>query len=152
VHKYSAIATEVDGFKFPSKLEADTYSYLRAIHDAGGMANLRLQHPYPLHGQDGSKVCSYVLDFQVEFSNGDLFAVESKGVMTPVAKLKLKLFSAEYQVPLLVVTSKNLKDLRDALYEVLSVEKIERESQFRFWLNQQIKPVRKRKSKSKKVA
>jgi Protein of unknown function (DUF1064) len=149
-HKYNAKAVEIDGIKFPSKLEGDAYAYLRGIHDAGGMQNLRLQLPYALHS-NGVKVCTYVLDFQCEFSDGTLEAIEAKGVMTPVARLKLKMFAAEYEIPLIVVTGNTLSILKGALYEVLSNPQAEREAAFKQWLQQQRNPKRKQKRKIKAI-
>lgn len=112
MHKYRAVKKTVDDIVFPSTLEADTYIALRDIHNSGGMKNLRLQVPYALHGVDGRKVCTYQLDFLCEMPSGQRFAIESKGKMTPVASLKLKLFAAEYGVPLVVVKSDSLRTLQ----------------------------------------
>lgn len=138
VGRYQATKRECDGFQFDSELEFDTYTFLRAIHDAGGMANLKLQVLYKLHGVDGSVVCKYILDFLCELSNGLTYAVESKGKMTREASIKLKLFRAEYgkQTPLVVIRDKNLHQLRDVQNEVLCSVPKEREACFRFWMRE----------------
>jgi hypothetical protein len=151
VHKYRAVKTTIDDIVFPSGLEADTYRRLRDVHDSGGMKNLRLQVPYPLHSANGKKVCTYQLDFLAELEDGSTIAFESKGVMTPVASLKLKLFSAEYGIPLVVITSKNLPALRAISSIVRSTVQSYRPMAFKSEVQEQFFP-KKTKRRSRKAA
>jgi hypothetical protein len=150
MHKYRAVKQSVDGIVFPSGLEADTYRALRDIHNCGGMQNLRLQVPYVLHGIDGRKVCTYQLDFLCEMLSGQRFAFESKGVMTAVASLKLKLFSAEYGVPLVVIKSDSLRTLQTVSALVRSTVASYRPMAFAVEVEEQFLP--KKKVKRRKSA
>ena len=45
---------------------------------------------------NGEKIGTYICDFKVTYNNGKVEYIETKGFWTPVAKLKLKLFTALY--------------------------------------------------------
>jgi hypothetical protein len=94
--KYRNVRTEVDGITFDSKKEATRYGVLRLMEAGGFIRNLRLQVPYAIK-VNGVKVCTYKADFVYEekFHNGWKEIVEdTKGVMTPVYRLKKKLMRA----------------------------------------------------------
>ena len=81
----------LDGIVFDSKLEMNAYRYLRDL----GVAFER-QIPFVLmegFEHEGKKVqpIRYVCDFQVKSLDGTSFIVDTKGVITPDCRLKLKL-------------------------------------------------------------
>lgn len=45
---------------------------------------------------NGDKIATYICDFRVIWNSGKEELIEVKGMWTPVAKLKLKLFQALY--------------------------------------------------------
>lgn len=94
--KYNSTKTEVDGFRFDSLLEASTYLDLKRLHDQEVIANISLQQPFNLYARSGQTVAKYIADFVCELPNGKVVVVESKGMSTPVWKLKKKLFVADY--------------------------------------------------------
>lgn len=47
-HKYRAVATWVDGIKFPSKAEARRYQQLRLLEKAGEIGHLEIQPVFPI--------------------------------------------------------------------------------------------------------
>jgi hypothetical protein len=99
-HKYGAVPTVTDGIRFPSKKEARRYGALKLLLQAGAITELELQPRYTLHGTRGEPVCVYVADFR--YHDGTVIVVEDcKGFLTPLFKLKKKLFEQEYQ-PLLL--------------------------------------------------
>lgn len=109
-HKYGAKQKEVDGIKFPSVAEANRYSILMLRFRAGEITRLRLQPRFALVCDDASgapgakiEVAEYVADFRylervdTGHSAGSIDVVEDvKGYLTPVYRLKIKLFKAQY--------------------------------------------------------
>lgn len=53
MNKYSAVATVVDGIRFPSLKEARRWGELKLMERAGEIRNLRRQVPIMLEGRDG---------------------------------------------------------------------------------------------------
>jgi hypothetical protein len=94
--KYGAIRTEVDGVTFASKAEARRYAELKLLERAGEIAQLELQPRYPLV-VNGVKVATYVGDFRY-IERGGLVVEDTKGVRTPVYKLKAKLMLAVHGI------------------------------------------------------
>lgn len=97
-HKFSAVRTEVDGLKFPSKKEARYYAELKIRVAAGEVLFFLMQVPFHLPG--GVK---YVLDFMEFWADGSVHCVETKGVETEAFKLKKRLVEATYPVKIEVV-------------------------------------------------
>lgn len=62
-HKFNARRCEEDGFSFPSKLERDTYSHLKNLHDKGCITNIILQQTFYLKSNSGVTIGKYVADF-----------------------------------------------------------------------------------------
>lgn len=95
--KYKNTRCEVDGFKFASKLERDFYLACKAWKQQGYIHDFEMQTVFNLHG--GIK---YKLDFLICCGTpGDPIRckkryVEVKGYFTQVARLKKKLFEADY--------------------------------------------------------
>ncbi len=102
-HKYSAIATEIDGHRFPSRAEARRYSELRMLEKAGEIEGLELQPKFPLI-VNGEKVGTYIADFRYRMGKSKTIEVieDVKGVATPVFKLKQKMVRAQYGIEIAV--------------------------------------------------
>ena len=97
-HKFGAVATVVDGHKFPSKAEARRYQELRLLERAGKITGLRLQPRYDLH-VNGRKIGSYVGDFEyVERHGGTTVTEDVKGMKTPMYRWKKKHLLAQWGI------------------------------------------------------
>jgi hypothetical protein len=118
-HKYKAASVEIDGHVFPSQLEGNTYSLLKRICRSNTTGiKIKLQHLFELRSQSGSIVCKYLPDFLLSFQDSQI-AIESKGVMTDLAALKIRFFKAEYPgIPIFVVKKDDLKKLLAIATEV----------------------------------
>ncbi len=90
-HKYNAKATEVDGYKFDSKAEANYYTLLKVQEIEGSIVGMLRQ--VPLHLAPG---VTYRMDFLIFYSDGTCEGVEVKGFETPEWKIKKKLIEKEY--------------------------------------------------------
>ena len=91
-NKYHAKKITVDGIVFDSKKEARRYGELKLMQKAGKIQDLDIHFPIDLE-VNGVKICTWVCDF-VYYQNDDLIYEDTKGVKTPVYKLKKKLFEA----------------------------------------------------------
>ena len=100
--KYHAIRTEVDGIVFASKKEANRYQELKMLERAGEIRKLEIQVKYPIV-VNNAKICHYIADFRyIDCRFGNQVIVEdTKGVKTPVYKLKAKLMKAIYGMDIL---------------------------------------------------
>lgn len=100
--KYGAKKTEVDGFVFDSKAEANRYSELVLAERAGEISNLVVQPMFPLIVND-KKIGKYIADFQYTDRDGNRVVEDVKGVSTPVYRLKKKLVEAIYDIHIVEV-------------------------------------------------
>lgn len=100
--KYRNKITIVDGRKFDSKAEADTYLKLKSLGEFGQIKKLTLQPKYPIT-VNGKKVCSYIGDFLVHWSDGRVELWDVKGMKTPVYNLKKKLVKAIYGIDIIEI-------------------------------------------------
>jgi hypothetical protein len=91
-HKYRAQKTDVGGRTYASKLEASYAERLRYQRDIEGTVVGWLEQ-VPLHLSCGAK---YVVDFLVFEADGNVRAVECKGMETAVYKLKKRMVEQEY--------------------------------------------------------
>lgn len=93
-NKYRAIKTMVDGIQFASRREAERYNGLKLLLRCGDISDLRLQVKYDII-INGQKVCAYIADF-VYYDNATEKEIieDSKGMSTPVFRLKKKLMKA----------------------------------------------------------
>jgi hypothetical protein len=98
--KYRAVPTIIDGIRFPSRLQAARYRVLKLLQMAGKISNLRLEVPYNIKVCN-VHVCTYIADF-VYLENGIEIVEDSKGVMTPIFRLKRKLIKAALGVEIRV--------------------------------------------------
>ena len=102
-HKYGAVATEVDGHRFPSKREARRYSDLKLLLRAGEIEDLELQPKFPI-SVNGHAICEYRADFRYRNRRTQITVVEdSKGVRTPEFIIKKKLVLAVHGVSVVEV-------------------------------------------------
>lgn len=89
-NKFNAIATTVDGIRFPSIKEARRWGELRLMERAGEIRALRRQVVIPLEGRDGplltrtGRPMKLTVDFAYEDSRADWATVyeDSKGKPT----------------------------------------------------------------------
>lgn len=92
MNKYRAKPTWVDNVRFASKKEAGRYVVLKFLLQEGKIHNLLLHQTHKLK-VNGHLICSYVSDFEYEL-DGVHVIEDTKGVRTPVYKLKKKLMLA----------------------------------------------------------
>jgi hypothetical protein len=90
-HKYSAVRTELDGIKFPSKAQARYYASLKAMQASGEVVGFLREVPFYLPGG-----VRYVCDFQVFWADGRVAFIDVKGVETTVFKAKKRMVEALY--------------------------------------------------------
>lgn len=95
-NKFKAVRVKSNGRTFDSKAEAQHYEILRLREMGGQIVALQCQPKYPLE-VNGVVVCVYIADFSY-FENGRpvVDEVKSKPTMTPVYRLKRKLFKILY--------------------------------------------------------
>ena len=110
-HKYHAVATWVDGIKFPSKAEARRYQHLRLLERAGAIRGLEVQPCYLLEAVNPSNgevtpVGVYRADFRyqeiqqpLDGSPRSRTVVEDvKGMRTVVYRLKKRMVEGQYGI------------------------------------------------------
>jgi hypothetical protein len=97
-HKFHAKPVEEDGHHFPSKLEWKLYKQLLLQQKAGEVLFFLRQVPFHLPG--GVK---YVLDFLVFYTNGEVKALDAKGMETDTFTLKKKMVEDLYPIEILVI-------------------------------------------------
>ena len=100
MNKYHARKTTFDGITFDSASEASRYAELKMLEKNGEITDLRRQVPFVLLDDyviSGKKKrgIKYVADF-VYFEDGIEHIEDVKGILTPVYKLKKKMFEARY--------------------------------------------------------
>ena len=107
--KYGAIKTMVDGITFDSNRESVRYRELRNMQRAGMVKNITLQPKFLLQDgyrrSDGKRIraINYIADFKVEYPDGHIEIEDSKGIETPIFKIKRKLLEAKYDLILKIV-------------------------------------------------
>ena len=104
VGKYNAQGSRIDGYFFHSKAEATRYCQLKRLAEQGTIVQLQLQPRFPI-SVDGQAICVYIADFQYKVMNeyGTVTAIiveDVKGMVTPEYRLKSKLFTAKYRMPI----------------------------------------------------
>lgn len=95
-NKYGAKRTEVDGFVFHSKKEAQRYGQLKMLEQAGQISNLKLQVPYPLK-VNGALITTYIADFVYD-EDGREVVEDVKGKRTQEYVIKKKLMQAVLKI------------------------------------------------------
>ena len=97
-HKFGAVKTERDGFKFDSKLEARYYDYLKVQQSEGHVVFFLMQTRFHLEGN-----VTYAVDFQVFYSDGSVRFIDVKGRETKAFIRAKKQVEARYPVDIEVV-------------------------------------------------
>lgn len=95
-NKYNAVKKTVDNITFDSTKEANRYSELKLLLRAGIIKDLTLQFRYDFV-VNKILIGYYLADFRY-LENGKLVVEDSKGVRTPVYKLKKKMMKAIYDI------------------------------------------------------
>jgi hypothetical protein len=100
-NKYNAKQVTLDGFKFDSKLEASEYARLSIEQMAGRIDGLRVHPSFELQAAftDNTGRKHRAIHYEADFcyvQDGSIKVVDTKGVKTPVFRLKEKLFRAKY--------------------------------------------------------
>ena len=103
--KYRNKKVVIDGIKFDSKKEANYYTYLKILKDAGKIWNLELQKKFVLQSSFKLKgktyrAITYIADFVYEDDKG-LHVVDVKSAATKkdkIYRLKKKLFAYKYRI------------------------------------------------------
>ena len=90
--KYGAVATVVDGIRFASKKEAQRYSDLCIMHQAGEVLWFCRQPRFVIEGGE------YVADFIVLYRCGALIVEDVKGMLTPVYRRSKRQMKERYEI------------------------------------------------------
>lgn len=97
-HKYNAVATIVDGFRFDSKKEAAHYKRNKLLLASGEMVMQLRQTPFHLPGG-----VIYRLDFMEFYKNEEILFIDVKGRDTPQSKQKRRQVEAMYPIKITLV-------------------------------------------------
>lgn len=92
-NKFGAKPIILDDIKFDSKLERDYYSYLKLKIRAGEIKSFELHKRIDLV-VNGELICFMKPDFVITNKDGSISYHDTKGMVTPLFKLKAKLFKA----------------------------------------------------------
>ena len=85
--------TDSDGIVHASKKEMNDWLDLKRLEKIGAIRDLKRQVHFPLV-VDGERICVYVADATYTTKEGEYVVQDSKGILTPVFRLKAKLFRA----------------------------------------------------------
>ena len=95
--KYNAKKVEYKGITFDSKVECEYYQLLEKQQKAGMFDRIEVQPRYELIPKfDNQRKTEYIADFALWKDGKLLEVIDVKGMPTPVAKLKAKLFRYKY--------------------------------------------------------
>jgi len=115
--KYNANKIVIDGYTFDSKVEGKYYEYLKRLKTWEEIINFELQPQYtiqPKFERGGVKYQAivYKADFLIYELDGSETVVDIKGMPTPEAKMKRKMYICNYEAPLKWIVW-NKKEWRD---------------------------------------
>ena len=101
-NKYKNKKVVIDNRLFDSKKEANYYTKLKILKDAGKITDLELQKKFILQDKftlnsKTYRAITYVADF-VYKENGQVHVVDTKGYRTQVYKIKKKLFMKKFGI------------------------------------------------------
>lgn len=103
MRKYHNIICEYRGRRFDSIKERDRYILLSALVAQGEISDLKCQTPFILIKKNGShREVRYVADFTY-IKGGQLVVEDVKGVITPVFRLKARLFYEIFGTDIVIV-------------------------------------------------
>ena len=98
-HKFGAkTVITLEGERFDSTGAFHYFQQLKLLEKAGKIERVERQIPYVLT-VNGMMVAKIVVDFKVTIPGKGIHVGEFKGMITPVARLKIKMFKAQYQIP-----------------------------------------------------
>ena len=109
-HKFGVAQAEdrtADGIVFHSKREMEHYRGFKVLLNCGKIAKLELQVRFPLYAAKQEilgdravwlpeKIATYIADFVVTENDGVKRIYDSKGMVTPLFRMKMKIFQANY--------------------------------------------------------
>lgn len=105
MNKFGAQKVELDGHTFDSRAEANRYAQLKLLERARDIKALGV-HPTYFLMINGTTIGSYKPDFAY-FEGGRKIAEDVKGMITPEASLRMRVFMACYpDIELRIVDSK----------------------------------------------
>lgn len=122
MNKYKVSAKELrtyDGVVFDSKAEMEYYrDVVIPGMKAGIITDYELQKSYELqpgfvHNGKKERAIKYVCDFYLTYKDGSTAVIDIKGMATPEAKLKRKLFMYKYPQENLVWIKKSGKGWKE---------------------------------------
>lgn len=96
-HKFGAIKSEADGYKFPSRLEKDSYLQIKRLQESGKVRTFLMQTPLEIGGGKRHRI-----DFVV-FTESNVLFLESKGRDLEAGKLRRILASKYHGIDIHVV-------------------------------------------------
>lgn len=114
MNKYGNKKVYVENIKFDSKVEAKYYLYLLKLKEEGLVKNIRLQPKFELQPKfkkydKGYRAITYTPDFEVEYSDGSIIYIDTKGTSTHEGDMKRKMFDYKYPELTLKWISKSVK-------------------------------------------
>lgn len=120
--KYGAKRCEADGFKFASILEHDRYRELVLLQRAHAISELEVHPPYRLsvhHLPSIGEVVigKYIADFAYLNAGGDRVVEDCKGLITQLARWKLKHFHAQYGFAVTIVRKQDKRVAAESAYK-----------------------------------
>lgn len=110
--KYGNKKVEIDGHVFDSLAESKFYQQVKLREKAGELLFFRLQPRFLLqeafekYGKKHRRI-DYVADFEIHHTDGSIEVIDVKGVLTPVFKIKQKMFHKKYPHKLTLVKYEN---------------------------------------------
>ena len=95
--KYNASKVNIDGITFDSKAEAEFYQFVKELLKSGVISSIKVHPKYVLQKSFVSDIRNeraivYEADFEIVGLNGNVEVIDIKGMATPEAKLKRKMF------------------------------------------------------------
>lgn len=95
-HKFGAVKTERNGFKFDSKKEARRFDDLNLLIRAKEVVFFLRQVPFHLPGN-----VTYRVDYQIFWANGEVTFEDVKGMRTPTYIMKKKMVESLYPIKII---------------------------------------------------
>ena len=105
-HKYNAKPCEVNGIKYRSQKEMKRHQELLLMEKAGEITDLKREVPFiivpsvTINGKKAREVI-YRADFTYFNGKGELITEDTKGIRTPVYKLKKRLMQNVWEINIL---------------------------------------------------
>lgn len=91
----------LSGVTYMSKLEMNYRKHLNLLTKATELKNrvINIEEQVPFECiVNGKKICKYLLDFRVTYGNGVVELVDTKGMITPIYRIKKKLVEALFEI------------------------------------------------------